>query len=108
MSEIEAAAFARKVRKGALGDAVLLDVREAEEWDVYRLEQAKLIPLGTLPDNLSQLDPQKLTYVYCAHGVRSRYAVDFLYKAGFKQIVNVNDGLATVFHYLEQGEAETD
>lgn len=105
--EIQPDEFARKYKKGELGDALLLDVREPEEWDVYRLDDAKLIPLNTLPDNISQLDPKKLTYVFCAHGVRSQYASDYLTRAGFERIVNVNGGLATVFHYFELDEGET-
>lgn len=102
MIEIEAAAFARKIIAGELNNAQLLDVREQREWNIYRLDDAILMPLRTLPDQVLQLDRQKVTYVYCAHGIRSRYAVSFLQEIGFTQPIHVNDGLAVVLHYIER------
>lgn len=102
MQEVDAKQFVQKYCKGALGDALLLDVREWEEWEEYRLEEAVLIPLGNLPAVSGQLDRQRKIYVLCAHGVRSQYACHFLMKAGFNDVVNVQNGLATVRHYLEE------
>mgnify|MGYP001339315099 CR=1 FL=1 len=106
MMDIEPDEFARKYRKGELDHALLLDVREVQEWEDYHLDEAALIPVNTLPDNVSRLDPKRWIYVFCAHGVRSLYACEFLQRVGFKYIVNVNGGLATVFHYLEQGDGD--
>ncbi|MFC4078123.1 rhodanese-like domain-containing protein [Salinithrix halophila] len=99
---ISAKAFAEKYRKGQLEDVVLLDVREEEEWRVYRLNEAVLIPLQTIPYRLDRLERDKKTYVLCAHGVRSAHAVHFLYRLGFTQVVNVDGGLAEVSLYLDE------
>lgn len=107
MQRIEPEEFARKYRNGELRDVLLLDVRETEEWETYRLDEALNIPLETLPDNVSRLEPERLTYVFCAHGVRSQYACEFLQRSGFERVVNVNGGLAAVIHYLEDSERET-
>lgn len=107
VKDIEPDEFARKYLNGELADALLLDVREVQEWDEYRIDEAELIPVNTLPDNVSQLDPKRWTYVFCAHGIRSQYACEFLQRIGFERIVNVNGGLATVFHFLTQEDGES-
>jgi len=50
---------------------VLIDVRELWEFNVCRIEGAKLIPMGTVPANLQALDTDDEIVVYCHHGVRS-------------------------------------
>src|SRR5258708_34997042 len=60
--------------KGKLerGDGVLLvDVREPWEFEICRIEGAKLIPMGTVPANLQALDTDDEVICYCHHGMRS-------------------------------------
>src|ERR687889_142336 len=53
--EITAEELAGEMRqKGA--DLVLIDVREPHEWDIAHIDGARLIPLGQLPERLSELD----------------------------------------------------
>ncbi|WP_221930155.1 rhodanese-like domain-containing protein [Melghirimyces algeriensis] len=101
---IGAHSFAKKYRDKMLNHALLLDVREPKEWEIYHLEDALLIPLQTLPEQLDRLDPKRKIYVYCAHGVRSVYAVNFLYTCGYHQVVNVDGGLAEVSLYLDSSD----
>ncbi|OYD09748.1 rhodanese-like domain-containing protein [Paludifilum halophilum] len=101
---IRAEAFAKKYREGQLNDALVLDVREEEEWQVYHLKEALLIPLQRLPFELGRLSREKNLYVLCAHGVRSVHAVHLLYGQGFQRVVNVDGGLAEVSLYLEEGD----
>ena len=49
----------------------LIDVREAQEHAVARIEGARLIPLATLPDALDTLDRGRPTLVFCKGGTRS-------------------------------------
>ncbi|PTX59870.1 rhodanese-related sulfurtransferase [Melghirimyces profundicolus] len=98
---IGARVFAERYRRRKLGDAQLVDVREPEEWEVYHLEGARLIPLQTLPRALDRLDPKRKIYVFCAHGVRSVHAVNVLYGLGFRNVVHVDGGLAEVMLHLE-------
>jgi adenylyltransferase/sulfurtransferase len=62
---------------------VLLDVREPMEYRLNQIAGARPIPLGELPDRLSELDSTSRFVVYCHHGIRSRNAVSFLRGAGF-------------------------
>jgi len=54
------------------GEKVLLvDVREPWEFDMCRIEGAKLIPMGQIPANLQSLDVDDDVICYCHHGMRS-------------------------------------
>jgi len=62
---------------------VLIDVREPHEYQICRIPSANLIPLGQLPQRLSELDPAVEIVAHCKSGMRSAKAVDLLKKAGF-------------------------
>ena len=66
---------------------VILDVREKFEWDIARIEGAKLIPLDELPDRLGELDRDAEIVAHCHSGVRSATAVEFLQRNGFTRSV---------------------
>ena len=61
----------------------LVDVRQVVEHQEARLANAKLIPLGTLPARLHELDKSKPVLFYCAAGGRSGQALDFAEQQGF-------------------------
>ncbi len=63
---------------------LLLDVREPMEFTINRLPNSVLIPLGSLPERLGELDATRDMVVYCHHGVRSARAVELLRAAGFR------------------------
>jgi rhodanese-related sulfurtransferase len=50
---------------------LLLDVREPWEFEICRIEGAKLIPLRTIPAQLQGLAAEKEIICYCHHGMRS-------------------------------------
>lgn len=60
--------------------AVLLDVREQDEWDAGHLEHAVHLPLskietGTAGQDLTKLAPKdSIVYLHCAAGARSLQA----------------------------------
>jgi sulfur-carrier protein adenylyltransferase/sulfurtransferase len=56
----------------------LLDVREQWEFDICRIAQAKLVPLGSLSDNRPDMSQHGSVVVYCHHGVRSLHAIKIL------------------------------
>jgi rhodanese-related sulfurtransferase len=74
-------------------DVTLLDVREQWEYDMARIEGAKLIPLGQLQQRVNELDPQSEIIVYCHHGVRSFHATMFLRKMGYEKVQNLAGGI---------------
>ncbi|MBF0476702.1 MAG: rhodanese-like domain-containing protein, partial [Deltaproteobacteria bacterium] len=61
-----------------VGTYTLLDVRQPAEYEAEHLPGAKLVPLPLLADQMSDLDKDKPTIVYCASGGRSRIAAQFL------------------------------
>ncbi|WP_300344999.1 HesA/MoeB/ThiF family protein [Nesterenkonia sp.] len=80
--DLSPAEFRRAVAAGQLG--CILDVREPGEHQAGHVEQARNVPLGELtrsaepPPGLDQATEDRPAVVYCAHGVRSRQAVQML------------------------------
>lgn len=72
---------------------VLLDVREPWENAIAKLDNSLLIPLGTLPQSLSQLDANAEIIAYCHHGMRSGDATGFLLQQGFSNVKNLIGGI---------------
>jgi molybdopterin/thiamine biosynthesis adenylyltransferase/rhodanese-related sulfurtransferase len=72
----------------------LVDVREPFEHDLASINGARLIPLGELPDRLSELDRGQLTIVHCHSGQRSAQAVRLMREAGFGNVFNLEGGIA--------------
>jgi molybdopterin/thiamine biosynthesis adenylyltransferase/rhodanese-related sulfurtransferase/molybdopterin converting factor small subunit len=71
----------------------LLDVRNPPEWEICRIDGAKLIPLPELQDRLGELDPADTLVVHCHHGGRSAQAVQFLRQMGFSRAINLAGGI---------------
>ena len=71
----------------------LVDVREPQEWDITHLEGASLIPLGSIPERMNELDTADDIVVYCHHGTRSAQAIKFLKKMGFEKLQNMSGGI---------------
>lgn len=67
------------------GEAQLLDVRTAPEWEEEHAEHALHIPLeGLLSGETGQLLATKKIYVYCRSGGRAGMAVQYLKQHGFQ------------------------
>lgn len=71
----------------------LLDVREPHEFSMAKIEGSTLIPLGTLPESLNQLDPTDDIVALCHKGMRSADAVGFLLQQGFSNVKNLIGGI---------------
>ena len=82
-----------KERLQAGNRPVLLDVREPWEFALARIEGSRLIPMGELPERISELDPAAETVVICHHGARSAYVTRALEQAGFARVLNLEGGL---------------
>ena len=72
---------------------VLVDVREAEELEICRLEGIVHIPLGELAARWEELDPSRETVLICHHGIRSARACGLLASRGFGRAVNLTGGM---------------
>ena len=71
----------------------LIDVREPYEYEVANLN-GELIPLATIPHNISKIEKEKTVVVHCRSGKRSASAIDFLQKNyGFTNLLNLQGGI---------------
>lgn len=76
------------------GDKIfLLDVREPHEYSMAKIEGSVLIPLGTLPTSLDQLNTDDEIVALCHRGMRSADAVGFLLQQGFNNVKNLIGGI---------------
>lgn len=71
----------------------LIDVREPFESEIAKINNARLIPLGELPDRLQELDRENYVVVHCHTGKRSAQAVQLLRGAGFRDVFNLEGGI---------------
>jgi len=79
----------------ARGDTVL-DVRSAAEWAHGHVDGGLHVPIGYLPDRLSEIPTDRPIVVYCQTGGRSAIAASLLQRAGFKDVTNLRGGYAAL------------
>lgn len=72
---------------------LLVDVRQPWEYDLCRIEGAKLVPLDALSSNLGELAAAEDVVVYCHHGRRSLDAVVFLRQQGLEGARSMAGGI---------------
>ena len=80
-------------RLGGSDAPTVLDVREAEELAIARIDGAVHLPLGDVPARYGELDPDVEYVVVCHHGVRSANAAGFLVANGFARVWNLTGGI---------------
>jgi sulfur-carrier protein adenylyltransferase/sulfurtransferase len=71
----------------------LIDVREPFEYEIVRIDGARLIPLGELSGRLDEVERSGQTIVHCHTGMRSARAVELLRQAGFDNVFNLTGGI---------------
>src|SRR5262249_12483674 len=86
----------REVDQAALearsAEAVLLDVREPEEFAAGHVPGARNLPQAELATRLSEVPRDRPVYLICQGGFRSLRAAQFLSQMGFKDVVSVSGG----------------
>lgn len=77
-------------------DAIVVDVREQNEFAQGHIPNAKHIPLGAIDKRAEELDAYKTKPVIlcCAMGSRSSSAAQSLRKLGFEQVFNLQGGMS--------------
>lgn len=88
--EITVSKLKQKMENGK--GTYVLDVREPHEYEVANIG-VPLIPLGELPNRLSELNQDDEIAVHCKTGGRSAKAVKILQDAGFENVYNVKGGI---------------
>jgi len=92
MEEITATELKQRLDRG--DDIQIIDVREPNEYDIARLPDTKLIPLGQVVERRGEIDESRETVVHCKGGVRSAKVIEALTRAGFSgRLVNLKGGI---------------
>jgi rhodanese-related sulfurtransferase len=74
----------------------LIDVREPSEFAQARIENAELVPMRTVPAELSRLDAstdEGPLIVFCHHGIRSLNVVNWLREQGVDACQSMAGGI---------------
>ncbi len=77
-------------------DISLLDVRNCGERKNGFLPKALSIPLNGIDSHIESLDKESKHHIHCAGGYRSMIACSILKKYGFKSLVDVEGGFASI------------
>ncbi|KWX22239.1 sulfurtransferase [Mycolicibacterium wolinskyi] len=89
-SRLTAEAFAQ--RSAEIADLQIVDVRNPGEAAAGMVPGAVNIPVGQLPDRVTELDANRPTVVYCAGGYRSSVAASLLRQKGFTDVSDILGG----------------
>jgi rhodanese-related sulfurtransferase len=76
-------------------DAIVVDVRETQEWSSGHIPNARHLAMGQLDKRISELEKFKSrpVIVCCASGNRSSSACGTLKRAGFERVFNLSGGI---------------
>jgi rhodanese-related sulfurtransferase len=82
----------QEAKKRVDAGALLVDVREQDEYDTVRIPGSTLVPLSELQQRYSELPQDQDLVIHCRSGARSARATDFLNENGYNA-VNVAGGI---------------
>ncbi len=82
-----------KARIDAGDDPVLLDVRDAHEWEISDLPGSLHIPKPRVVARMAEIPRDREVVVYCKTGVRSRDVIPMLQAQGFTNLINLKGGI---------------
>ncbi len=91
--EIDAQSVKQILDSGA--ELLLIDCREAHEFEFCKIERAVLIPMNETPNRLTELESHRESriVVHCHHGGRSFQVVQYLRSQGFETVQNMTGGI---------------
>ncbi|MGE5471654.1 MAG: rhodanese-like domain-containing protein [Bacteroidota bacterium] len=72
---------------------LLLDVREAWEFEYCHLPDAQHIPMHVVPTRCAELPAERDIVVICHHGGRSMQVAMFLERKGYAAVYNLAGGV---------------
>ena len=72
---------------------ILIDVREKTELDICKINGAINMPMSSITETFSDLDPSLSYSLYCHHGMRSMQVANFLLSKGFQSLSNLRGGI---------------
>ncbi len=99
---------AEEIIAGPGANIQILDVREAEEYELGKIPGSLNIPLGQLRGQLEKLDRSKEIVTYCSVGLRSYLASKILQHNGFENVRNLNGGYRSYQALRNEAENKVD
>jgi rhodanese-related sulfurtransferase len=88
MQEVSVQEARERVQNGAM----LVDVREQNEYEEAHAEGAKLMPLSEFQSTFSTLPKDQEIVLICRSGARSGQATQFLLDQGYSKVANTTGG----------------
>lgn len=87
-------------QKEILGNSILLDTREKEEYEVSHLKGAKWVGYNTFSiESVKDISKDQTIVVYCSIGARSQEIGKKLKDAGYQKVYNLYGG---IFHWVNE------
>jgi rhodanese-related sulfurtransferase len=86
-------AAAAMERQGGQPPALLVDVREMNEFVELRVEGAALMPLSEFGWRFEELTRDRPLLMLCRSGARSSRATAFLLQQGYQDVANIDGGM---------------
>jgi rhodanese-related sulfurtransferase len=74
-------------------DAVLIDVREGEEWDAGHAPDAHHVPMMQIPTRIDEVPRERSVVIVCRVGARSAQVVAYLLNQGYERVANLDGGM---------------
>ena len=93
-------------RKAGLKDFELVDVREAGEYDIVRIDGAKLIPQGRIlaGEAWDELPQDRDIVFHCKAGTRSANVLAAARQAGYQRVSHLDGGILAWVRDVEPGK----
>ncbi len=85
-----------KLRLASATPAIVIDVREPEEFAIARIPGAELVPMQSIPAELQRLEKwadERDLLLLCHHGVRSLQVANWLRAQGVENCYSVAGGI---------------
>lgn len=73
--------------------ALIVDVREPDEWNEARIPRAKHIPLAQIAERHAEIPRDRPVVLQCRSGARSGRATQALLDLGFSNVRNLEGGI---------------
>lgn len=90
---VTVAAAAEQMAESGAASALLVDVRERDEFVETRVPGAILVPLSGFAETFESLPRERPLLIMCASGRRSLVAADHLRRSGWTDVANVTGGI---------------
>lgn len=76
------------------GDVIYVDVREPQEWNLFRIPGAVHVPLAKIGEvTPEQVARDRHVVLYCSRGNRSALATDAMQKLGYTNVASMAQGI---------------